>query len=223
MNTDLAARFLSARTATNTSIKTAAKEMGVAFSALTRMNRGERISPRLTSIVEDWIARHPEPEPADPTEEWRPIPGWDGFYEASSHGRVRSLTRTVKHPKSGAAQIQGRVLRTGPHRSGHLWVELCRPGVKKTRQVHQLVLEAFVGPKPPGMEGCHYDGNPQNNRIENLRWDTRAGNLADAIRHGTFHNLGLWRRNHMAALQKQAMVPEVGATEQQVPQEGDQK
>lgn len=211
MTSDLPARFLEARNRTHTSIKSAAKDMGVAFSALIRMNRGERISARLQSIVEEWIARQPEPEPEDPTEEWRPIPGWEGFYEASSHGRVRSVTRTVKHPASGSMQIQGRVLRPAPHRSGHLWVELCGPAGKKTRQVHQLVLEAFVGPKPPGMDGCHYDGNPQNNHIENLRWDTRAGNLADAIRHGTFHNLGVWRRNHLAKMREQAMVPEVGA------------
>lgn len=52
--------------------------------------------------------------------------------------------------------------------------------------VHQLVLEAFVGPRPQGMFACHDDGNPANNRLENLRWDTPAANSADKVRHGTW-------------------------------------
>ncbi len=54
-----------------------------------------------------------------------------------------------------------------------------------TRYVHRLVLEAFVGPCPPGMVACHYDGNSANNAVSNLRWDTQAGNIADKKRHGT--------------------------------------
>lgn len=50
--------------------------------------------------------------------------------------------------------------------------------------VHRLVLEAFIGPCPPGMEACHNDGNPRNNALSNLRWDTSENNSADKIRHG---------------------------------------
>lgn len=53
------------------------------------------------------------------------------------------------------------------------------------RRVHRLVLEAFVGPAPAGTEGCHNDGNPQNNALSNLRWDTHAENMLDQVRHGT--------------------------------------
>src|SRR5262245_4122456 len=52
--------------------------------------------------------------------------------------------------------------------------------------VHRLILEAFVGPCPEGMECCHHDGNPANNRLANLRWDTRRQNQPDARRHGSF-------------------------------------
>lgn len=52
------------------------------------------------------------------------------------------------------------------------------------RPVHQLVLEAFVGPCPPGMECCHEDNNHGNNRLSNLRWDTHKANMADAVRQG---------------------------------------
>jgi hypothetical protein len=69
---------------------------------------------------------------------------------------------------------------------GHLQVKLYRGGSGNHVQklVHRLVLEAFVGPCPPGMEGCHNDGNPANNCLSNLRWDTPVGNWEDRKRHG---------------------------------------
>jgi hypothetical protein len=51
--------------------------------------------------------------------------------------------------------------------------------------VHRLVLEAFVSPCPPGMECRHLDGNPSNPRLDNLKWGTRAENVADTAKHGT--------------------------------------
>ncbi len=70
--------------------------------------------------------------------------------------------------------------------SKHLRVELVYSRIKKKYAVHRLVLEAFVGPCPDGMEACHFpDRNPENNRISNLRWDTKAANQADRIIHGT--------------------------------------
>lgn len=64
-------------------------------------------------------------------------------------------------------------------------VNLHREGQKVTRRVHHLVLEAFVGPRPSGMVCCHYDGDPANNRLDNLRWDTPKANSDDKRRHGT--------------------------------------
>jgi hypothetical protein len=58
-----------------------------------------------------------------------------------------------------------------------------RPDTKgKNYLIHRLVLEAFVGPCPPGMEGCHLDDDPENNRLDNLRWDTPEANREDATR-----------------------------------------
>ena len=51
--------------------------------------------------------------------------------------------------------------------------------------VHKLILEAFVGPCPPGLECCHNDGNPHNNKLDNLRWDTKKANWNDRRKHGT--------------------------------------
>lgn len=77
-------------------------------------------------------------------------------------------------------------LEVGSNESGHLYVSLYKNDSKKhKRYVHRLVLEAFVGPCPDGMECCHRDGNPQNNALSNLYWGTKSQNEADKARHGT--------------------------------------
>jgi hypothetical protein len=70
--------------------------------------------------------------------------------------------------------------------TGHLNVVLyyLAPDEGRNARIHTLVLEAFAGPRPEGMEGCHNDGNPTNNHIDNLRWDTRSANNQDTLRHG---------------------------------------
>lgn len=122
--------------------------------------------------------------PVEEAEEWRPIPGWEGLYEVSSYGRVRSHGRVVKRGR-GEWLKPGRILRGAIDRYGRPIVGLSRDGVSSTQVVHQLVLIAFHGPRPPGMFGCHNDGNPANNHVSNLRWDTPASNTADMFRHGT--------------------------------------
>lgn len=70
--------------------------------------------------------------------------------------------------------------------SGHLRVGLRANGRRYVWRVHRLVLEAFVGPCPPGMEACHFPNrNPADNRLCNLRWDTPQANTGDAMQHGT--------------------------------------
>ena len=69
---------------------------------------------------------------------------------------------------------------------GHLCIALCNNGKMHRRLVHRLVLETFVGPCPDGLECRHLDGNPANNRVENLRWGTRIENIRDQSRHKTY-------------------------------------
>ena len=121
------------------------------------------------------------------TECWKPIPGYEGWYEVSDKGNVRSLTRMVDG-FWGAQRFEGRAM--SPYRSnssGHLRVALSRNGKTEGRWVHRLVLEAFVGPCPDGMEACHANGNPADNCLPNLRWDSRSANSKDSVRHRT-HN-----------------------------------
>lgn len=109
-----------------------------------------------------------------PDEEfWKPVVGFEGLYDVSSWGRVRSLPRE---------RTSGRVLRPKFDHKGYVRVSL---GKGNVRQVHRLVLEAFSGPAGAGREGAHLDGNPSNNRLENLAWKTSAENKADQRRHGT--------------------------------------
>lgn len=69
-------------------------------------------------------------------------------------------------------------------------VSLWTKGVQHPSKVHRLVARAFLGPCPPGQEVCHWDGDPANNRIDNLRYDTRASNSTDTVRHGRCHLVG---------------------------------
>lgn len=116
---------------------------------------------------------------------WKPVPGYEGRYEVSNMGRVRSLDRQVlctsDVKKSYVSYRKGQILRPGPSNYGHLSVVL---GRRQTRMVHDLVLRAFVGPPPAKHECCHNNGNPQDNRLENLRWGTRSENNIDAVKHG---------------------------------------
>ena len=120
-------------------------------------------------------------------ETWLPVVGWEGLYEVSDLGRVRSL------PRKGT---RGGLLSPGTKTSGHLVVILCAHGSKTTRHVHQLVLEAFTGPCPPGLESLHDDGNPARNVLANLRYGTHGENMRDAVRHGTNHNAAKIRCDH---------------------------
>ena len=119
-------------------------------------------------------------------EQWKPVAGFEGLYEVSDFGQVRSLDRTVRS-RGGTRVIPGRIRRPGLMTSGrYLFVPLHRPGEKAENcSVHRLVLEAFVGPCPLGMEALHGRFGSLDNRLSNLRWGTHLENEADKTRDGT--------------------------------------
>jgi hypothetical protein len=121
-------------------------------------------------------------------ERWLPVVGFEGRYEVSDHGRVRSLDR-VQDTETGPRQYRGKAIQPGTVKSGHRLVVL---GKGNSRLVHALVLSAFVGPRPAGYDTLHGDGDPANNRLTNLRWGTRSENMQDAVRHGV-HRSGAGR------------------------------
>jgi hypothetical protein len=127
-------------------------------------------------------------------EEWRDIPGYGNHYQASNLGNIRVKDRIVekvcgfKGVKKPVKQFyKGRLLSLNKSdKYGHCSVHIGYDNKKVTVFVHKLVLLAFVGPCPEGMECCHNNGIASDNRIENLRWDTHFNNNADRKRHGNY-------------------------------------
>jgi len=114
--------------------------------------------------------------------ELREVVGHPGYF-VGDDGSV--WTSKVKGGNGRAAGRLGNLKPMATHlgRRGYVQVSLDVNGRNRSRLVHQLVLEAFVGPKPNGMEGCHYpDHDKRNNRLDNLRWDTHAENAKDSYR-----------------------------------------
>jgi len=118
------------------------------------------------------------------TETWKAIEGWTD-YQVSDFGRVRSRLATNGRRMRGPAwriidcpvnQFGYRVARLGRQEDGR--------GQRWRVTVHRLVLEAFVGPRPSGLQACHADDDKDNNRLSNLRWDTPKANSQDRLRNG---------------------------------------
>lgn len=108
--------------------------------------------------------------------EWRPVVGWEGLYEVSDTGLVASLPRPARRTRV--------IIRPSAGTGGYLQVILTSGSIRETAKIHILVGTAFLGPRPDGMHTRHLDGDPQNNRIENLRWGTASQNQQDVIAHG---------------------------------------
>lgn len=107
------------------------------------------------------------------SEEWRPVTGYEGLYEVSSWGQVKRVGK-------------GRGTRTGilsPGKGHHLSVTLTKGGVQKRFLIHRLVAQAFI-PNPKGDPWVlHWDDNPSNNKVANLRWGTPKQNSGDSKRN----------------------------------------
>lgn len=117
-------------------------------------------------------------------EQWLPVVGYEGLYEVSDQGRVRSMDRKVTSRRGYVRFFPGRILTPWIKPCGHLKVTLCKDGKETTTLVHRIVLTAFVGPCPDGMHVCHWDDDPANNHLSNLRWGTSSDNKHDAVRNG---------------------------------------
>lgn len=116
--------------------------------------------------------------------EWRPLPCRPDCYEVSDAGMVRSIDRIVLTANGRREPRRGKLLKQALTHYGHLRVYLYVDGKNVTRLVHQLVLEAFVGPRPVGLDTRHRNGDPTDNRLENLVYGTRRENTLDKINHG---------------------------------------
>lgn len=127
----------------------------------------------------------------DLTEEWRTIDGFEGLYEICIDGRVRSW----KTPGNRGRSESPREIVIKTDRINRRYVTLYERRVSHNRFIHTLIMACFVGPRPSGLEICHYNGDSTDNRVENLRYDTHVANMADRDRHGRTQLCGLVRLN----------------------------
>ena len=146
-------------------------------------------------------------------EVWRGIPGYEGQYEVSSLGNIRSLDRITNclMKKTGTPyqkKVKGRVKKPTVANTGYLVVNL---GHNDVKLVHELVALTFLGERPAGLYICHTDGNPRNNSIENLRYDTQSENNKDKIRYG-----GKMRKLKAESILEIRDAAEAGATRKEI-------
>lgn len=103
----------------------------------------------------------------DDMEIWRDIEGYEGIYQVSNHGRVRSLDRFIL--KRGFSYfVKGRILKPKREKDNYVHICLSKNGIHKYIKIHRLVWGTFVGPIPNGLQVNHIDENPRNNRLDNL-------------------------------------------------------
>lgn len=119
------------------------------------------------------------------TEQWREIPGYEGRYEVSDQGRVRSMDRVVVASNGVVRHLPGRMLKQYKQRYWLVSLAATADHPPRNPRVHVLVLAAFVGPRPEGQMGRHLDDDTDNNALPNLAWGTNSDNMLDAVRNGT--------------------------------------
>jgi hypothetical protein len=116
---------------------------------------------------------------------WKKIEGYEGLYEISNYGRVKSLERITKW---GVANILTKDTILEPKASPYCRVGLCKDNIQKLKSVHRLVAIAFI-PNPNNYPVVmHLDDDPQNNHVSNLQWGTRAMNSLDMANKGRARN-----------------------------------
>lgn len=116
-------------------------------------------------------------------EEWLPVVGWEGYYEASNLGRVRSVPRLSSH----GHWVTGTLLRQQINPRGYFTVHLSKDNRSRTLRVHLLVAYAFIGLRPLAKFLDHIDGNKLNNHASNLEYVTHRENCRRAMALGNWY------------------------------------
>lgn len=149
------------------------------------------------------------PHPTTPGDDSKDVPAFPG-YKVALDGGVFSC----RVPKSGKLGERWKRLKPCTDKAtGYLSVCLRRDGKTIRKTVHTLVLEAFDGPCPTGMEGCHRNGIRTDCRRDNLRWGTRASNQADRVEHGTSNRGERQGRSKL----RETDIPEIFSVRREIP------
>lgn len=108
-------------------------------------------------------------------ETWIDVKGYEGCYQVSNYGRVKSMRRKVAS-RNGVRELPEKIIVPLFTKQGYLNVIASKKQVRQTLVVHQLVAECFIGPRPDGYVIDHIDRDKTNNKAENLRYVTASGN-----------------------------------------------
>lgn len=127
---------------------------------------------------------------------WRDIEGYEGFYQVSTWGRVRSLDRIVADGRTSYKTLKGKIIKETSAR-GYRKVRLTKDGKQTAYFVHRLVAQTFVPNPENKAEVDHTDTNPGNNRVENLRWATRLENNRNSLTRKKRSDGLKGNKNHM--------------------------
>ncbi len=108
---------------------------------------------------------------------WKDVTGYEGLYQVSNKGNVKSVKRVVKRPNNTNLSVKERLLKTRSNRKGYAMVHLSKRGKEKSTTVHRLVAQAFI-PNPNNLPQInHKDENKNNNCVENLEWCDNKYNM----------------------------------------------
>jgi hypothetical protein len=118
-------------------------------------------------------------------ERWLPVPGYEGRYEVSDLGRIKSVARVIERADGKPNPIPEKILKPITKGKRYPMANLYDAAGMKTHLWHRIVTLAFLGPCPEGCQVAHNDGNPFNNKLSNLRYATVLENNHDKFRHGT--------------------------------------
>lgn len=123
-------------------------------------------------------------------ETWKAVVGYEGLYEVSDLGRVRSLDRESIGKGGSIRNLKGKILNPGKSKAGRPGTILYKDGEKKFHSVYVLVALAFIGPRPKGYHVCHNNDDCTDNRLANIRYDTVSQNSLDMYRNGNKNGNG---------------------------------
>jgi len=137
------------------------------------------------------------------TEIWKDIECYEGFYQVSNMGRVKSLDRLRRHPNGSVNQWFGRILKETTRKDKMQTVGLLKHGERISKYIHRLAATTFI-PNPLN-KPCvnHIDNNPSNNRIENLEWCTHKENMHHAVNQS---RMACGERHHYAKLKEKDVI-----------------
>ena len=125
---------------------------------------------------------------------WKDINNYEGLYQISNEGNVKSLDKSYNVGYGGIKHQEEIILKPTYVGNGYLHVCLCKNGNKEYKRIHRLVAEAFI-PNPNGYPTVnHKDENPENNKVENLEWCTQLDNVRHSSEHMK-HKKGITHSN----------------------------